>query len=82
MNIVDLLKTLSVPNLKVTFEYNWDYNCHIITASMNDIEGKMLVDMRDCMARPNMSPDIIKELRITIDGVLKRYKEVYIDERK
>lgn len=81
MNVVDLLKILSVPNLKVTFEYNFDYNCHTITASMNDIEGKMLVDMRDCMM-PNMSSEIIKELRGTIDGVRKRYKEVYINDER
>lgn len=76
MDIVELLKVLSVPGLKVTFEYNVDYDCQVITASIDGIERKMIMAVRDCEYIEYPSVRFMKDLRGMVNGVRNRYKEV------
>lgn len=77
MNITKLLNVLSVKGLKLTIEYNYDYDAHLITVGIKDIEGKMLMSVRDFKYIANPSEQFMKDLRSTIEGVRRRYKEVY-----
>ena len=74
MDIVELLKVLSVPGLKVTFEYNDDYDCHLITVGINDIESKILMSIRDCKYIDSPSYEFMKNLRRTVGGVRNRIR--------
>lgn len=53
MDLVDLLKTISVRGMKLTIEYNWDYRCHIMTVGIDDIESKTLVDVKSLVDYPD-----------------------------
>lgn len=76
MDFTELLRILSVPGLKVMFEYNVDYDCHLITVNINDIEIKILASARDSVYLENPSEQFMKELRRAVSGVCNRHKEV------
>ena len=62
MELVDLLRTISVRGMKLTIEYNWDYNCHVMTVGIDDIESKTLVDMRELVDCPNHQNYLTREI--------------------
>lgn len=73
MDIVDLFKTLSVPGLKATIEYNVDYDRHIVTISIDDLESKTLVSIRDVELSPYIHGYIARDLcqmvqRVTLEN--------------
>ena len=81
MDIIELLKILSIEGLKFTIEYNYDYDAHLMTVSIGDIEHKIVMSVRDGKYMDCPSEWFIKELRRSISSVRNRYKEVCRDER-
>lgn len=62
MDLVDLLKTISVRGMKLTIEYNGDYNCHIMTVGIDDVESKTLVDMKSIIDHPDSQRYLTRDI--------------------
>lgn len=80
MDIVDLLKTISVRGMKLTIEYNWDYDCHIMTVGIDDIESKTLVRARDLIDYPDHQRYLTRDICQMVKRVT-REKERRVSER-
>ena len=63
MDLIDLLRTISVRDMKLTIEYNYDYNCHIMTVGIDDIESKVLVDMNNLVDYPDNQRYLTRDIR-------------------
>lgn len=83
MNIIDLLRALSVPGMKTTIEYNYDYDCHVITFNIGDIEHKNLVHSLhgDASHILNLSRYVASDICRSVSFVKSRYEEACRNER-